>query len=93
MAGRVEVEICVCANCVLCGAMDLVEAVEVLGSLRGRLHYRARVETKLSPHLGQGSHRYGAPYAKVNGKMLENTVCENLMAAILEEAEKGERKP
>lgn len=88
MASRVEVEICVCASCVLCGAMDLVDTVEVLGTLRSRLHCHARVETKLSPHLGQGSHRFGAPYARVNGKLLENTVCENLMAAILEAAEK-----
>lgn len=80
---RVGITVCVCPDCVLNGAMDIVEAVESLSKLKLQLRLNTQVEISMDSHLDGGNHSDRAPVVMVNNELFESTNSENVMSKIL----------
>lgn len=80
---KITVEVCVCTQCVLGGAMHIIESIESLKKLKVQLRMNAQVTIVTSPCLVEGKHSDQAPVVKVNGELLERAGSEAVMERII----------
>ena len=82
---RMTVEVCVCAQCVMNGAMDIIEAIEGLQELKTQLRFNSQVCVVSSSKLGEPDHTADGPYVKVNGIAVERPNSETVMSKVISE--------
>ncbi|HIT19581.1 MAG TPA: hypothetical protein IAB57_08260 [Candidatus Fimivivens faecavium] len=79
MVRTITVEVCVCTQCVLHGAMNIIESVE---SMR-RLKYEMRHKTRVELSTISARHPEAPPLVKINGEAMENATCQQVMESIV----------
>ena len=80
---KVTVEVCVCTQCVLNGAMHIIESIESLKKLKVQLRLRTQVNIVTSPSLMDGKHPDSAPVVRINGELFERADSETVMEKVL----------
>lgn len=85
---RTIVEVCVCADCVMHGAMDIIEAIEGLQQLKTQLRFNSQVQiNNVTPGAGT-THKSIAPVIYLNGAALEKTDSQTVMSKVIAELRK-----
>lgn len=80
---RLEVKVCVCAQCVMNGAMDIVESVESLKMLKNQLRFNASIKVSANECLCDKSHEDMSPLVIINGERMEKATSETVMSKII----------
>ncbi len=80
---KLTVQVCVCPECVMNGAMDIMEAIESLNKLKVQLSLHASVNIIPRAHLGEEDHGSKSPLVIVNNELIENANAETVMSKIL----------
>lgn len=84
---KLNIEICVCTECIMNGAMDIMESIERLKEMSGELkeQYNTDIEINITPIkcLGDGRHGNFSPKVSINGKIFESTNSQSIMAEII----------
>ncbi|MCI8407255.1 MAG: hypothetical protein HFE43_09755 [Oscillospiraceae bacterium] len=81
---RLEVRVCVCTQCVMNGAMDIVEAVESLQKLKNQLRFNASVKVSANERIcDKDADASVSPLVIVNGERLEGATCDQVMSRII----------
>lgn len=84
---KLDIEVCVCTECVMDGSMDIIESIEHLKEMSG--DYKEQYDTDMEVHitpikcLGEGKHGAHSPKVSINGKVFENTDSQTIMAEII----------
>ena len=71
---RLIVEVCVCPECVMMGAMDIIEAIVSLKKLKTQLRLNTQVQVITKSCIGDPKHGSDSPVVVINGDRL---VCAN----------------
>ncbi|WP_324824435.1 hypothetical protein [Sinanaerobacter sp. ZZT-01] len=83
MVEDIKVEICVCTECVMRGAMDLVESVESLKKLKRYFGFEGNINVEMSKCLGHKEDGHHSLVAAINGKVMENADSESVMEKVI----------
>ncbi len=83
---KLTVEVCVCTQCVLNGAMHIIESIEGLKKLKVQLRMNAQVDVVTSSGLVEGKHPEIAPVVRVNGELIEKASSETVMERVLSQS-------
>lgn len=81
---ELKVEICVCTECVMKGAMELADSVESLKKVKKHLEYEGEIFIQMDKCLGQAKHGQESPLIAVDGELLRNADSETVMEKIVE---------
>lgn len=85
---RTIVEVCVCADCVMHGAMDIIEAIEGLQKLKTQLRFNSQIQvTNITCTCGK-KHKGIAPVICINGETLERANSQTVMSKVIAELRK-----
>lgn len=85
---KLIVEVCVCTECVMKGAMDIIESIESLKKLKVQLRFNTQIQIVMNKCLGEAKHGTASPLVKINGELLERANSETVMAKIIGMAQK-----
>lgn len=80
---KITVEVCVCTQCVLNGAMHIIESIESLKKLKVQLRMNSQINIVPAPSLVEGKHSDISPIVRINGEILEKADSETVMAKII----------
>lgn len=80
---KINVEVCVCTQCVLNGAMHIIESIESLKKLKVQLRMNSQISIVPAPSLVEGKHSDISPVVRINGEILEKADSETVMAKII----------
>jgi NADH:ubiquinone oxidoreductase subunit E len=83
---NLNIEVCVCTECVMNGSMDIMESIEHLTEMTAELDgYNNDVEIIVTPVkcLGQAKHGIHSPKVSINGEIFESTNSETIMAEVI----------
>ncbi len=80
---RLEVKVCVCTQCVMNGAMDIVESVESLQKLKAQLRFNAAIKVTADECLCHKEEGDCSPLVIVNGERIEKATSEMVMSKII----------
>ena len=83
---KLKVEVCVCTQCVLNGAMHIIESIEGLRKLKTQLRMNAQVDVVTTSGLVEGKHPETAPLVRVNGELIEKANSETVMEKVLSQS-------
>ncbi|WP_165445423.1 NAD(P)H-dependent oxidoreductase subunit E [Bacilliculturomica massiliensis] len=81
---ELKVEICVCTECVMKGAMELAESVESLKKVKKHLDYEGEIYIDMEKCLGESKHGEDSPLIAVDGELIKNADSETVMEKIVE---------
>lgn len=81
----ITVEVCVCTQCVLHGAMNIIESVESMRKLKYEMRHKTRVELSTI----SARHPESSPLVKINGEAMENCTCQQVMESIVSQVSKN----
>ena len=79
---QLTVDICVCPQCVLGGAMSIMDSVDSLNQLEDQLQ-GVELKVQTHKHLGEGSHSETAPVVRIGEEYLEKATDENVMSQVM----------
>lgn len=79
----INVEVCVCTNCVMNGAMDLIESIEGLAKLEKQLKADKVIKISTNKKIGGNDHSSCSPVVTVDDCLLLDTDTETVMEKIL----------
>ncbi|WP_312642838.1 NAD(P)H-dependent oxidoreductase subunit E [Hydrogenoanaerobacterium sp.] len=80
---KLIVEVCVCNECVMKGAMDIIESIESLKKLKVQLRFNTQIQIEMNKCLGETKHGLQSPLIKVNGELIEKADSETVMAKVI----------
>ena len=80
---RLDVKVCVCTQCVMNGAMEIVESIESLQELKNQLRFDTAIEVSASECLCDHEKGDFSPLVIINGERMEKATCEMVMSRIL----------
>ena len=80
---KLTVTVCVCTECVMNGAIDLIESIESLNKLKVQLRLQTQIEVNTSKCIGEPRHGDHSPVVEINGEKIENANAETVMAKII----------
>ena len=80
---RLEVKVCVCTQCVMNGAMEIVESIESLQELKNQLRFDTSVDVNAGECLCDHAKGDFSPLVIVNGERIEKATSEMVMSRIL----------
>ena len=86
---RLEVKVCVCTQCIMNGAMDIVESVESLQKLKNQLRFDATIKIYAGEQLCSKENHDASPLVLINGERIERATSEIVMAKIISMVSKG----
>ncbi len=78
---KIIVKVCVCSNCVMAGAIDIISSIESLKKIKTPLGYSIKITPTSCPK--NLSHDLNSPVVWVNDDMMENATTQTVMAKIL----------
>jgi len=83
----VEVSICVCNECVMNGAMDIMESLEKFGELAEEIKERYDMEIVLTltteKCIGKCKHGEHSPRVSINGHIFDHADSQTVMEEII----------
>ncbi len=80
---KLTVTVCVCTECVMNGAIDLIESIESLNKLKVQLRLNTQIDVQTSKCIGEPKHGDKSPMVEINGEYIENANAETVMAKII----------
>ena len=84
---KLDIEVCVCTECIMDGAMDIIESIEQLKEMKEAMQekYNTDMEINITPVkcLGEVKHGIHSPKVSINGQIFENTDSQTIMAEII----------
>jgi NADH:ubiquinone oxidoreductase subunit E len=85
---NINIEVCVCTECVMNGAMDIIESIERLKEISSELEeqYNTNIEINITPVkcLGDAKHGANSPKVSINGELFKSANSETIMAKIID---------
>ena len=78
-----EIKVCVCTQCVLNGAMDIVESIESLQKLKSQLRLNTSIKVIADESFCDKSKKNISPVVSIDGEILENATSEMVTAHII----------
>lgn len=85
---KITVEVCACTQCVLNGAMHIIESIESLKKLKVQLRMNAQISIVPTPSLVEGKHSDISPVVRINGEIIEKASSETVMAKIISQGQR-----
>lgn len=80
---RLDVRVCVCTQCVMSGAMDIVESIESLQKLKSQLRFNATINVIANERLCEVDGKDLSPLVIINGESTEKATSETVTARII----------
>lgn len=84
---KLDIQVCVCTECVMDGAIDIIESIERLVEMKSEMEeeYYTDMEIIITPVkcLGEAKHGAHSPKVSINGLVFENTDSQTIMAEII----------
>ncbi len=83
---KIIVEICICTECVMHGAMDLMESVENLTEIfqhEDNDFEQREIEIITNKCIGEPKHSHECPKIKINDQVYIKAKSQNIMSAVL----------
>ena len=80
---KLIVEVCVCTECVMKSAMDIIDSIESLKKLKVQLRFDTQIEVKMCKCLGDAKHGDLSPMVRINNEVLERANSETVMARVI----------
>lgn len=80
---QAKIEVCMCTQCVMNGAMDIVESVEGLKKLIPQLGLHIQPKIVTNACLGSPKHGERSPVVSIDGKLVERAQPEIVMSMVL----------
>lgn len=80
---RLEVKVCACAQCIMNGAMDIVESIESLQKLKNQLRFNATIKVSADEALCNKSSGDSSPLVMFDGEIIEKCTSEMITAKII----------
>lgn len=80
---RLDVKVCVCTQCVMSGAMDIVESIESLQKLKSQLRFNATINIIANERLCVAGGKDVSPLVIINGETIEKATSETVTAKII----------
>lgn len=80
---ELKVEICVCTECVMKGAMELADSIESLKKVKKHLDYEGDICLVMDKSLGEAKHGDESPLISVDGELIKNADSETVMEIIV----------
>lgn len=80
---RLDVRVCVCTECIMNGAMDIVESIEGLQKLKSQLRFNATINAIANERICTADNRDVSPLVVVNGEQIEKATSETVTAKII----------
>lgn len=81
---KVNLEVCVCTECVMMGSMEIIDAIEGLKSLDTDLYSDLEFDVTTSSTVCAPKVSGAAPVVKINGERMEKANSATVMAKISE---------
>lgn len=78
-----KVEVCVCTECIMKGAMDIIESIESLNDVKDVLDLTRGIFIETVHCIGEAKHGMKSPIVNVGGVMIEKANTETVMSQIL----------
>lgn len=86
---RIEVKVCVCSECIMNGAMDIVESVESLQSLKAQLRLKSKILVSANEVLCPKGDKECSPKVIINGEVFDHTNSETVAEKIVSMIARG----
>ena len=83
MKPRLDVEVCVCTQCVMNGALDIADSVESLKKLKSQLRLKSNVHVDASRGICDKDKHDCSPLVIVDGERLEKMTSEMVMSKVI----------
>lgn len=80
---RLEVKVCACTQCIMNGAMDIVESIESLQKLKNQLRFNASIKVIANESLCHKNESDISPLVILNGERIERATSEIVTAKII----------
>lgn len=80
---RLDVKVCVCTQCIMSGAMDIVESIESLQKLKSQLRFNATINVIANERICKKDGADMSPIVIVNGEIIEKATSETVTAKII----------
>jgi len=81
---KVKLEVCVCTECVMMGAMEIIDSIESLKSLETDVYKDLDVEVKTASSVCAPKKPHASPVVKIDGERYEKANSATVMAKISE---------
>lgn len=78
---KTNVKVCVCSNCVMAGAIDIISSVESLKKIKNQINHAIKLSTVACREACE--HDLDSPVVYINDEMMENATTQTIMAKIL----------
>lgn len=79
-----HVDVCTCAECVMNGCMDIVDAIESLKKLKSDVKIKTQIIVSTKPCVGDALHYDKSPIVSVGKKIIEHANAQTVMSQIME---------
>ena len=86
---RLDVNVCVCTQCVMNGALEIAETVKSLQKLKNQLRFDTSVRVNATEKLCDGTQNDASPLVVVGGEPIEKATSDMVMAKIISKIAKG----
>lgn len=81
---KVNLEVCVCTECVMMGSMEIIDAIEGLKSLETDLYQNLEISVTTSSSVCAPKVHGASPVVKINGERMAKANSATVMARISE---------
>ncbi len=86
---RLDVKVCVCTQCVMNGAMDIVESIENLQKLKNQLRFKMTIRVIANECLCVKSDNEVAPLVIINDERIERATSDRVTEKIISIISRG----
>ncbi len=86
---RLEVRVCACTQCIMNGAMDIVESIESLQKLKNQLRFDATIKVIANECLCDKAGHDVSPLVIINSERIEKATSDIVTAKIISMISKG----
>ena len=80
---RLDVKVCVCTQCIMSGAMDIVESIESLQKLKSQLRFNSAVNIIADKRICEKDSIDISPLVVINEEKVEKATSETVTAKII----------
>lgn len=89
---KLDIKVCVCTECVMNGAMDIIESIDGLKEMfeNNEDEYDTDIKINVTPVkcLGEPKHGNQSPRVSIDGQIFDNANNETIMAEIMNKIKK-----
>ncbi|MDF2567600.1 MAG: hypothetical protein K0R90_1056 [Oscillospiraceae bacterium] len=80
---KLKIEVCSGSECTMMGAMDIIESIEGLKSLKQQLRLKSQIEVIPCKCFGDCKNGQFSPIVKINDEVITNATSDIVMSRII----------